>query len=169
MNEADGLDVGSASTAVRSSQRRLIRVVNQEGFLTKTGKSRAIPMNDDVFALLEALKNREIESSLVFTKNGRRLKQSYVEHKFKEYVRVAGLRDDLKFHSLRHTFATWLVQNGASIYEIQRLLGHSDIKTTQIYAHLAASELHSTVNRISFRLIEHTEMQEPLSTVKDAH
>jgi site-specific recombinase XerD len=89
-------------------------------------------------------------STNVFARSGNRLSQSYVEHKFKQYVRWAGLNDDLKFHSLRHTFATWVVQNGASIYEVQKLLGHSDIKTTQIYAHLMASELHSTVNRISF-------------------
>jgi len=89
-------------------------------------------------------------STNVFARSGNRLSQSYVEHKFKQYVRSAGLKENLKFHSLRHTFATWLVQNGASIYEVQKLLGHSDIKTTQIYAHLLASELHSTVNRISF-------------------
>jgi site-specific recombinase XerD len=61
---------------------------------------------------------------------------------------------------LRHTFATWLVQNGASIYEVQKLLGHSDIKTTQIYAHLMASELHTTVNRISFPSVPLTEVKQ---------
>ncbi len=50
---------------------------------------------------------------------------------------------------MRHTFATWLVQAGVSLYEVQKLLGHSSISTTQIYAHLAASELHGAVNRIS--------------------
>lgn len=52
------------------------------------------------------------------------------------------------FHSLRHTFASWLAQKGTSIYEIQKLLGHSDIKTTQIYAHLLPNELHKTVGQL---------------------
>ena len=99
-------------------------------------------------------------STNVFARSGNRLSQSYVEHKFKQYVRSAGLKENLKFHSLRHTFATWLVQNGASIYEVQKLLGHSDIKTTQIYAHLMASELHSTVNRISFPSVPVTEVKQ---------
>lgn len=130
--------------------QRLIQVTNQDGFLTKTGRSRMIPMNDDVFELLKKLKIQSDGCMNVFNREGEKLSQSYVEHKFKYYVRSAGLKEELKFHSLRHTFATWLVQNGASIYEVQKLLGHSDIKTTQIYAHLMASELHSTVNRISF-------------------
>jgi integrase len=132
--------------------QKLIHITNQDGFLTKTGRSRSVPMNDDVFELLHKLQSEAPEHPHVFVREGEMLKQSYVEHKFKQYVRAAGLRDDLKFHSLRHTFATWLVQSGASIYEIQKLLGHSDIKTTQIYAHLAASELHATVNRISIKL-----------------
>ena len=132
--------------------QKLIHITNQDGFLTKTGRSRSVPMNNDVFEMLQKLQGEAPEHSRVFVREGEMLKQSYVEHKFKQYVRSAGLRDDLKFHSLRHTFATWLVQSGASIYEIQKLLGHSDIKTTQIYAHLAASELHATVNRISIKL-----------------
>jgi site-specific recombinase XerD len=123
-------------------------------------------MSDDVYELLSGLKEPPTKSQVVFARHGGKMKQSYVEHKFKQHIRAAGLRDELKFHSLRHTFATWLVQSGASIYEIQKLLGHSDIKTTQIYAHLAASELHSAVNRISFRSRGQTEMRESPSAVK---
>ena len=52
------------------------------------------------------------------------------------------------FHSLRHSWATWLTQAGASLFEVQRLLGHAQPSTTQIYSHLAASELHPTVGRL---------------------
>ncbi len=58
------------------------------------------------------------------------------------------MSEKLHFHSLRHTFATWLVQEGVSIYEVQQLLGHSSISVTQVYSHLAASELHGAVNKI---------------------
>lgn len=56
------------------------------------------------------------------------------------------------FHSLRHSFASWLVQDGVSIYEVQKLLGHSSVKVTEIYSHLVASELHKSVNKILFNL-----------------
>jgi hypothetical protein len=52
-----------------------------------------------------------------------------------------------------HTFTTWLVQAGVSLYEAQKLLGHSSISTTQIYAHLAARELHGAVNGISLDMV----------------
>ena len=54
--------------------------------------------------------------------------------------------------SLRHTFATWLVEEGVPTYEVQKLLGHSSISVTQIYSHLAASELHKSVEKISLAL-----------------
>jgi site-specific recombinase XerD len=47
----------------------------------------------------------------------------------------AEVNPGLNFHFLRHTFASWLVQKGVSIYEINKLLGHADIKTKQIYKH----------------------------------
>jgi len=75
-----------------------------------------------------------------------------VLHLFKRCVRKAGLSDKPHFHSFRHTFATWLVQEGVSIYELQKLLGHRSISVTQIHSHLAASELHSAVNKISVSL-----------------
>jgi len=52
------------------------------------------------------------------------------------------------FHSPRDTFATSLVQKGVSIIEVQKLLGNSGIKVTQIYGHLAASDLPDAVNKI---------------------
>ncbi len=68
-------------------------------------------------------------------------------------IREGNLKDGrLHFHSLRHTFASWLVQDGASLYEVQKLLGHSNARTTQVYSHLAANEMHGTVNRIAITL-----------------
>jgi len=123
--------------------RRTIMVVNNERFLTKTGICRDIPMNDYVYKMLVERKKTS-QGEYVFGS----LSESYVGHRFKSYVRGAGLSEELHFHSLRHTFATWLVQDGASLYEIQKLLGHSDLKTTQVYAHLIPSLMHSTVNRL---------------------
>ena len=65
----------------------------------------------------------------------------YVTKKFKKAVREAELNDKIHFHTLRHSFASRLVQRGASIYVAKELLGHSDVKTTQIYSHLEQSNL----------------------------
>ena len=109
-----------------------------------------MPMHDRVFKLLKARKEKS-KYDLVFSENGNQLSRYAVSHQFKSFVRKAGLRNDLHFHSLRHTFGTWLVQKGESIYAVQKLLGHSSITTTQVYSHLASGELHEAVERISLR------------------
>jgi site-specific recombinase XerD len=67
---------------------------------------------------------------------------------FKTAVRKAGINENIHFHSLRHTFASWLVQKGVSLYEVSRLLGHTNIKTTQIYSHLAPGNLINAVKKL---------------------
>ncbi len=52
----------------------------------------------------------------------------------------------LTFHGLRHSFASWLIESGASIYVVKELLGHSDIRLTERYAHLNSSALQDAVN-----------------------
>jgi integrase len=139
-------------------ERRLLTIHSGEGFRTKGGKRRSVPMSQAVYQLLLTRAQRSIglptclASRYVFALNGKRIDGVYVCHKFKRYVREAGLNERLHFHSLRHTFATWLVQEGVSIYEVQKLLGHSNISVTQVYSHLAASELHGAVNKISVSL-----------------
>ena len=53
-----------------------------------------------------------------------------------EWVLRAGINKKITFHCGRHTFATMLISKGASIYEVKELLGHRDVKVTQVYAHL---------------------------------
>ncbi len=84
----------------------------------------------------------------MFTLNDKPLFRGWVQHLFKRYVRDLKLPERLHFHSLRHTFASWLVQDGATLYEVQKLLGHSSAKVTEVYSHLQPEELHSTVERI---------------------
>ena len=91
-------------------------------------------------------------SEFVFSIRDKQIDEDMLTHLFKEYVLKAGLESRLHFHSLRHTFASWLVQDGVSLYEVQKLLGHSNIAVTQVYSHLQPEGLHSTVNRISIPL-----------------
>ena len=126
---------------------KLIFIESHASFRTKAGKRRAIPLNDEA---MKVLRNRypERECEYVFTHGGNQLNGEWVSEKFRSYVRKSGLNRKLHFHSLRHTFATWLVKAGVSIYEVQKLLGHSSVTVTQVYSHLASEELHSAVSRL---------------------
>ena len=128
---------------------RLIYIESHATLRTKAGKRRAIPLNDDA---MKVLRNRYPgrECEYVFTHRGNQLHGEWVSEKFRYYVRKSGLNKKLHFHSLRHTFATWLVKAGVSIYEVQKLLGHSNVTITQVYSHLASEELHSAVSKLQF-------------------
>jgi site-specific recombinase XerD len=128
--------------------RKLAHVHSTPTFRSKWGKQRMIPLNEWIVQRLSERFSKN-SSEYVFTFEGTKVAESYLSHKFTDYVRAAGLQKKLHFHSLRHTFATWLVQDGVSIYEIQKLLGHSSIEMTQVYSHLQSEQLHATVNRIS--------------------
>jgi integrase len=123
--------------------------LNNHNHMTKSKKIRSIPMNESVIYLLT---NRFLNSrcNLIFDSNGMQLKQDFITKKFKKYVRKAKLNDRFKFHTLRHTFASWLVQKGVNIYQVSKLLGHADIKTTEIYAHLSPNDLKKCVELINY-------------------
>ncbi len=131
--------------------KRIVLVHSTPTFKTKAEKHRTVPLND---AAMHVLASR-IPVSLgkyVFTFDDKAIDPQYITHLFKWYVPKAGLDDRLHFHSLRHSFASLLVQSGSTLYEVQRLLGHSSSKVTEIYAHLQPEQLHSTVNRIQIEL-----------------
>ena len=112
--------------------------------LTKSKKVRSIPLNKIALNVINnRSKNREHECVFTFLKNP--IKQLTLSHKFKKYVKKSGINPKLNFHSLRHTFASRLVQKGASIYLVSKLLGHASVTTTQIYAHVNADDLRASV------------------------
>jgi integrase len=107
-----------------------IRILN-----AKTNSSeRSIPLNSTAHALLCELARKK-KSSLVFSSNrkvGKRFRD--LKKGFKKAVQLAGL-PKIRFHDLRHTFATRLVQSGVDIITVQHLLGHAKISMTARYAH----------------------------------
>jgi len=134
-------------------ERRTIRIESDATFKTKLGRSRTIAVNEAAWLVLKERKESAFQSDgLVFSYLGERIPANWGTRLLKRYVRKLGYNEKLNFHSLRHTHCSWLVQAGVSLYEIQKLLGHSSITVTQIYAHLAPNELHKTVNRISLNL-----------------
>lgn len=115
---------------------------------SKNGRSRRIMLNDAAVDVLERTRRKALQLALpteptspVFT-NPRTLKpydSLYAAwYVVCEWANLTGVR----FHDLRHTFASLLINKGVSIYEVQTLLGHSNIQMTQRYAHLAPDTLH---------------------------
>jgi len=132
--------------------RKLLTIQSNPTFKTKNGKRRTIPLNETALYILSARHGKNV-SEYVFTLNNKKISEGWLTHAFKKAVYDVRLKDDrLHFHSLRHTFASWLVQDGVSIYAVKELLGHSDVKTTQVYSHLQGSELHREVNKIELKL-----------------
>ena len=132
--------------------QKTIRIQSNADFKTqKQGKRRVIAVGETVMEMLAQMRPVNADNSMyVFTLKGKKIKPALLTKKLKKAVKASNVENQrLHFHSLRHTFASWLAQKGTSIYEIQKLLGeHINIKTTQIYAHLLPNELHKTVGQL---------------------
>jgi integrase/recombinase XerC len=126
---------------------RRIYVQNTDEFTTKSKRNRIIPMNP-VLSRLMAIRKESAVCQYVFHNQMNNLEKDSVSRKFKKYVIDAELNNKLHFHSLRHTCASWLVQSSVSLYEVQRILGHSSISVTEKYAHLQPSQLSDAMNRL---------------------
>ena len=133
--------------------------VGDENFITKGRKQRFIPICEEVFSKLISLKKTpsfilplgkgENNSGIVFCKkDGSKYCGNYVSRKFKNACIVAGMGGAIHFHSLRHSFASNLIQKGVSLYTIKELLGHSSITTTEIYSHLNMDPLREAVKKL---------------------
>lgn len=116
----------------------------------KGDKERVLPMHNLLWkALKEYIGDRD--SGPVFLSDaGGRIRVGVVEGIVREGCIYAGIRDRIITpHKLRHTFATLLYSKGVGLLEIQELLGHSSISTTQIYTHVDTSRLKAAVGRLS--------------------
>lgn len=122
---------------------RTIRIVQN----TKNQETITLPMNETVYRTLKRIKNKTGQYEYVFCHTrGRRPGTPIrdVKNSFSTACSEAGITD-LRFHDLRHTFASWLVMNSVSLAAVQKLLGHKTIKMTLRYAHLAPGYLADEV------------------------
>ena len=119
-------------------------------FNTKSKKERIIPVNETLKKVLQNQFPKVIDikkDNYVFTRvEGIKLNEDFVSKQFKKAVRAGELSEEIHFHTLRHSFASNLVQKGVSLYVVKELLGHEDLKTTQIYSHLQPENLMQAVN-----------------------
>jgi integrase/recombinase XerC/integrase/recombinase XerD len=117
--------------------------------LGKGSKERLLPVGEPALKALRAYLDRgrhalradPREKALFLSKSGRRLSNSDVTRRLGLWVREAALAGGVSPHSLRHSFATHLLEGGADLRAIQELLGHSSISTTQIYTRVDAARL----------------------------
>jgi len=81
------------------------------------------------------------ENVLFMNKHGGRISSRSVRRKLDKYLRQVGLDPSISPHTLRHSFATHLLDNGADLRSVQELLGHQSLSTTQVYTHLTAQRM----------------------------
>ena len=110
----------------------------------KGKKERSIPIRDESIKFLKMyiteVRNKGviIDKNYVFlNKKGKKLSRQYFFVCIKKYALQCGIKKDIHPHTLRHSFATHLLENGANLKEVQEMLGHTNIETTQIYTHLS--------------------------------
>jgi site-specific recombinase XerD len=111
---------------------------------SKSHRFRVVPINEVLEKHLIALRGKAIQGQIyVFEHNGQPYTIPMFYNKFKRMLCSLGIEGSI--HALRHTFASRLVQRGVSLYHVQKLLGHSTIKTTERYSHLRPVDLENAV------------------------
>lgn len=131
---------------------RTLEIVNKANFKTKTGKIRTIPINEELLNVFKTLIQNQIDFQRYVFPNpiGNPLNKSYVSRKFKGYLRLAGLNENLHLHCLRHTFITELIRNNVEISKVMKIAGHTSIQTTLGYTHLFVEDFRKDMDNLKF-------------------
>lgn len=131
----------------------------EEGFIRVTGKGdkqRFVPINGYTIKLIDQYKEysranikvqKGFEDTLFLNRRGKQISRNMVFMILKDLVNKAGIHKKVSPHTLRHSFATHLLENGADLRAIQQMLGHESITTTEIYMHLDRSFLKTVVEK----------------------
>jgi integrase len=153
------LDTGARYSEIAGLEWRQVILESREIHLwrSKVQNESVLYMTDRTFSVLTR-RCQHTTSPYVF-QNKEGGKRGYASQAIRKALQRAGIRD-CTIHSLRHTHASRLIQNGLSVYEVKEVLGHSDIKTTMRYAHLEKRDVHSRARDIINRLNQATQKED---------
>lgn len=129
-------------------ERRQIRVVNKVDHPTKTYRDRYIPIDRPLIDLFRSLGPKQ--SGYVFVTARETLRKNNLLREIQRCAKKAGITKRVTIKLLRHTWCSHMVMRGVDLVTIQRLLGHSDFRTTLCYAHLAPDHLRAAVERTPY-------------------
>lgn len=151
------LDTGARYSEIANIEWSKIDLRDREIHLwrPKVQNEAVLYMTDRVYEIL-ARRNKARQGLWVF-ENKKGGARGYASQAIRKAIRKAGL-GGCRIHTLRHTHASRLIQNGMSVYEVREILGHTDIKTTMRYAHLetrqVSSKARDVINRLNRRTLE---------------
>lgn len=133
-------------------ERQYIVVSNKEEAHTKNYRIREIPMTNKLTTTLKELfEKSKGKDSYIFLKPDGSRHMGEIRSALRKIIKLAKIKP-FTLHDLRHTFASHLVMDGIDLPTVQKLMGHSSINTTMIYAHLAPDHLKSAIHRLNIRL-----------------
>jgi len=147
------------STGIRVSELVGLNIVSVDQIggvikvLGKGKKERIVPIGDRALqAIRDYLKKRRLaggkdDRALFFNKNGGRLTDRSVRRIINKYILKTSIQQKISPHTLRHSFATHLLDHGADLRSVQELLGHANLSTTQIYTHITTERLKSAYEK----------------------
>lgn len=151
---SSGMRISEAVSLNVNSYRREERMISVIG---KRNKERIVFVGEmasdaldryleEVRPRLISSKNRK-ENALFLNRRGERMTRQAIHKRFHEVAELSGI--DATVHTLRHSFASHMIRNGADIRSVQEMLGHSDIRTTQIYTHLDTKSMINAFDEFS--------------------
>lgn len=142
VSELVGLRLGQLSTV-----QGVVRITG------KGNKERLVPLGEEALGWIQQyLRTGRVmllkqQSDVLFpSSRGRQMTRQTFWHRIRHYAVQAGIEQNLSPHTLRHAFATHLLNHGADLRVVQMLLGHSDLSTTQIYTHVATQRLQNLID-----------------------
>jgi integrase len=146
----------SAYTGLRSGELcrlPISDVDNPKGFIRvdsrqKSKKDDRIPITKNARAILDRCLARAQDA--IRPTMFRHMTTDYVTHKFKKYVRKAGLPDHIRFHDMRHTYGSYLAMEGHGEKSIQELMRHADIESTLVYTKVSPEHLRKVAETVDY-------------------
>jgi len=143
---ATGMRVSEAADLVLTGLNLDVGFIRCTG---KGGKERIIPVGRQAKDAVEKyltrsrvkLSEKSQDKHLFLSRLGKKISRQSLWKMLKKYVRAAGIKRKITPHTLRHSFATHLLEKGADLRSVQEMLGHADISTTQIYTHINKARL----------------------------